>query len=78
MGGSLAHEHTEGESRAEHARHQEAIRRREAQELLAHSDEELSRRATARRMREAVVMAEVLGRPVALRPHSGGRRAIRG
>lgn len=67
VGGSMAHAHTEGESRAEHARHQAAARRREAEETLAaQAALELSARNLSR-LRQAVVMAEILDRPKALR-----------
>ena len=75
VGGSMAHDHDEGERRQEHARHLEAARRREAVEVLQEAEAELQRRSRAAELRRAVVMAEVLDRPVALRPRGCGRRA---
>lgn len=67
VGGSLEHTHDEGESRAEHARHMEASQHREAEETrAAQSALELSQ-MNLRRLRQAVVMAEILDRPKALR-----------
>ena len=61
---------TQGESAAEHAEHRqkvlaEEIRLREQQETL----QEL-RHLNRRKLRQAVVMSEVLGKPVSLRPRS--------
>ena len=67
VGGSMEHAHTEGESRAEHSRHVEAQRQREAEE---HRAAQLAGELAAmnvRRMRQAVVMAEILDKPKALR-----------
>ena len=61
---------TQGESRAEHAQHRRRILEEEAR-LQAEKDalEEL-RSANLEKLRSAVIMSEVLGKPVALR----GRR----
>ena len=67
VGGSMAHTHEEGESRAEHKRHQEAARRQEAEENLAVQAAMEMREMNLHRLRRAVVMAEILDRPKALR-----------
>lgn len=62
LGGSMPHGHAEGESRAEHGRHVAAMEARDREEAV------LERKGLdARAMRRAVVMAEVLDRPVSLR-----------
>ena len=67
VGGSMAHTHEEGESRAEHDRHMKAAMRREADEsLAAQAALELSE-MNIHRLRRAVVVAEILDRPKALR-----------
>ena len=67
VGGSMAHTHEEGESRAEHDRHMKAALRREADEsLAAQAALELSE-MNIHRLRRAVVVAEILDRPKALR-----------
>jgi len=67
VGGSMAHTHEEGESRKEHARHVREARKQEAQEALAvQAATELSE-MNLHRLRQAVVMAEILDRPRALR-----------
>ena len=67
VGGSMAHTHDEGESRAEHHRHVEEARRQENEETrAAQAARELSE-MNLRRLRQAVVMAEILDRPKALR-----------
>lgn len=67
VGGSMEHGHEEGESREEHRRHVEEAHRREARETLAdQAAAELGRRNLSR-LRQAVVMAEILDRPKALR-----------
>ena len=63
VGGSLPHDHAEGEAHEEHARHVAAA---EARERAEERPEE--RRFDAGQLRRAVVMAEVLDRPVSLRP----------
>lgn len=60
-GGSMAHTHTEGVSRADHARRMAAI------DAAAANDDMLPQTIDARALRRAVVMAEVLGRPRALK-----------
>ena len=75
VGGSMDHDHDEGESRREHAQHVEAAKRREASEMLERAEAERRQTVNTRRLRQAVVMAEVLDRPVALRPRGCGRRA---
>ena len=59
-GGSMAHTHTEGVSRAAHARRMAAID-------ASRGDEVLPEIIDARALRRAVVMAEVLGKPRAMR-----------
>ena len=67
VGGSMAHTHEEGESRAEHARHVREARQREVREsMAAQAATELSE-LNLQRLRQAVVMAEILDRPKALR-----------
>ena len=73
VGGSMDHGHDEGESHAEHARHLAEAKRREAEELLNQADAQRRAQVSARKLREAVVMAEVLGKPRALRPRGQGR-----
>ena len=66
VGGSMAHTHEEGESRAEHKRHQEAARRQEAEENLAVQAAMEMREMNLHRLRRAVVVSEILGKPKAL------------
>ena len=67
VGGSMAHEHTEGETREEHRRHVDELHRREAEETRATLAAQELATLNVQRMRRAVVMAEILDRPVALR-----------
>ena len=67
VGGSMAHEHTEGETREEHRRHVESLRRREAEETRAAQTATALAEMNVRRLRQAVIMAEILDRPKALR-----------
>ena len=67
VGGSMAHEHTEGESHEEHRRHVEELHRREAEETRATLAAQELAAMNVQRMRRAVVMAEILDKPVALR-----------
>ena len=71
VGGSMAHTHEEGESRTEHAHHLREAQNREAQETLAASAAAELREMNLSRLRQAVVMAEILDRPRALRPGRG-------
>ena len=71
LGGSMAHDHHEGESRAEHRRHMAAVARREREEVQARETAESASHVNVRRLREAVVMAEILDKPVALRGRRG-------
>ena len=73
VGGSMPHTHTEGESREEHGRHREAVRRREAKEIVEQAASEREALRRAQDLRRAVVMAEVLNRPVALREQEAGK-----
>ena len=61
-GGSMAHTHTEGVSRAAQARRMAAM-----DAARQEGDDILPRTIDARALRRAVVMAEVLGKPRALR-----------
>ena len=62
FGGSMEHTHTEGVSRVAHARRMAAID-------SGHGDQDmLPETIDARALRRAVVMAEVLGKPRAMRP----------
>ena len=74
VGGSMAHEHTEGESRAEHSRHMDAARQRETDESRAESDALDLAHMNTRKLRQAIVAAEVLGKPVALRSRGAASR----
>ena len=71
VGGSMAHDRHEGESRAEHRRHMAAVTRREREEVQAREAAESAGSVNVRRLREAVVMAEILDKPVALRGRRG-------
>ena len=73
VGGSMPHTHTEGESRAEHDRHREAVRRREARETIERESSEREAFRRSQDLRRAIVMAEVLNRPVALREQEAGK-----
>lgn len=62
VGGSMPHDHAEGESHAEHGRHIAAMQARDRDETaLARAGVDIAQ------LRRAVVMAEVLDRPVSLR-----------
>ena len=61
-GGSMEHTHTEGVSRATQARRMAAIDAAESSDVLPETID-------ARALRRAVVMAEVLGKPRALRKY---------
>ena len=61
---------TQGESAAEHRRHAEKIAAEEKQRHEARLAEENLRSMNLKKLRQAVIMSEVLGKPVALR----GRR----
>lgn len=71
VGGSMAHEHTEGETHEEHSRHLEVLRQREASETLAAEAALELAEMNLKKLRRAVVMAEVLNKPVALRRRRG-------
>ena len=71
VGGSMAHVHTEGETRAEHREHVERLKKREAEEQQAEEALWDSAALNRQRLRQAVVMAEVLGKPRALKPRAG-------
>jgi Tfp pilus assembly protein FimV len=62
VGGSMEHTHTEGVSRATQARRMAAIDAAESSDVLPETID-------ARALRRAVVMAEVLGKPRALRKY---------
>lgn len=68
IGGSMPDHNAEGESRAEHAAHEENRRKRLAEEAAIRAKS--LRKPTAADLRRAVVMSEILDKPVALR----GRR----
>lgn len=63
--GSLS---TQGEQPLEHARHQARVAAREAQLRRERESMEALRNLRLEKLRAAVVMSEVLGKPVALRP----------
>ncbi len=64
IGGSLSHDSSEGETLHEHAGHEMRRQSRLAAEAQAVQP---ARRVTARDLRQAVVMSEILNRPKALR-----------
>jgi len=66
LGGSMAHDHHEGESRAEHREHMAAIQRQEQEDSLAAQAAQDIRDMNIHRLRRAVVVSEILGRPKAL------------
>ena len=72
VGGSMEHTRHEGESRREHRRHMAAALRRE-QEDRAREEARNTANVNVKRLREAVVMAEILDKPVALRRRGNGR-----
>ena len=63
----MPHAHTEGETYEEHRRHVEELNRREAEESRAILAAEELHALNLQKLRSAVVMAEVLDKPVALR-----------
>ena len=67
VGGSMKHEHTEGETHEEHRRHVEALHQREREESLATEAAVELAEMNLQKLRHAVVMAEILDKPVALR-----------
>ena len=72
LGGSMPHDHAEGESREEHARHIAAVDAFDAALRKEREAEADAARERARRLRQAVVFAEILDRPRGLRPWQGG------
>ena len=64
----------EGESHEEHAEHLRRIEAEEAQHRQEREAIEDLRAANREKLRAAVVMSEVLGKPVALRPRIGYHR----
>ena len=70
VGGSMPHDHAEGESRTEHAAHIAAMEARDRTDAAAHRGS--PRAVDAAQMRRAVVMAEILDRPVSLRRRRAG------
>ena len=67
VGGSMEHIHTEGETREEHRRHVEALHQREREETLAAEAATELAEMNLQKLRRAVVMAEILDKPVSLR-----------
>lgn len=61
---------TQGESAAEHAAHMARIRAEEAQAHQAEQTLQELRNLNRQKLRSAVVMSEVLGKPVSLRPRA--------
>ena len=77
VGGSLPHVHTEGESHEEHRRHELERELREAEESIAAQTARDMAAMNVHRLRQAVIMSEILDRPVALtRRGSRGREAL--
>ena len=66
VGGSMAHDHHEGESRVEHREHMAAIQRQEQEDSLAAQAAQDIRDMNIHRLRRAVVVSEILGKPKAL------------
>ena len=71
VGGSMKHVHTEGETREEHRRHLAELHKREAEEQRASEMARELSEMNLQKLRRAVVMAEVLGKPVALKKRRG-------
>lgn len=67
VGGSMPHSHEEGERRAEHAEHLYAAGRQSEMALNAHAVSQELNNANIEQLRRAVIMAEILDRPKALR-----------
>lgn len=67
---------TQGERAAEHAAHQKRMREEEAEALRAAESVREARQLKLEELRGAVVMSEVLGKPVALRPRNPRRGRI--
>ena len=62
---------TQGESEAEHHRHMQKIAADERRRLTEKQQAEDARSAKLRRLRQAVIMSEVLSKPVSLRNGKG-------
>ena len=73
LGGSLPHDHSEGESRAEHAAHIAAMEAREAEEAAVAAPRSLAS-FDPRDLRRAVVISEILGKPRAYRGIGNNRQ----
>ena len=69
VGGSMAHEHTEGESREEHGAHIAAMERRDVEEAAQGGAGRFGVLGdmSLEELRRAVIVSEVLGKPKALR-----------
>ena len=67
VGGSMKHAHTEGETREEHRRHLAELHKREAEEQRASEMARELSEMNLQKLRRAVVMAEVLGKPAAMK-----------
>ena len=65
---------TQGESAEEHAEHRRRIEAEEAQHRAEREALDDLRSANRERLRAAIVMSEVLGKPVSLRPRTGDHR----
>ena len=65
---------TQGESDEEHAEHRRRIAAEEAMRQQEHETLRELREANLEKLRAAVVMSEVLGKPVSLRPRTGVHR----
>ena len=70
VGGSLPHDHSEGESRSEHAQHIAAMKARDAEETAIAAPQGLAG-LDPRDLRRAVVISEILGKPKALKRKAG-------
>lgn len=70
VGGSMPHDHTEGERRDEHARHIAAMAARDAEEAVLAAPRGIAA-LDPTALRRAVVVSEILGKPRALRRRAG-------
>ena len=73
LGGSLPHDHSEGENRAEHAAHIAAMEARDAEEAAVAAPRGLAG-FDPRDLRRAVVISEILGKPRAYRGIGNNRQ----
>ena len=70
VGGSLPHDHHEGEAREEHARHMAAMAAKDAEDAAFAAPRAIAA-LDATKLRRAVVISEILGKPKALQRKAG-------